>query len=204
MLQKSKSRKIVQLRYLIMLPLICAMVTYTSCSQERDLSSEMSLSEKIADLERAIESADSISEEDATSLMRLGNKIGITSQVEREVAGVPFAAMDKIPTYPGCEDLSGNDAKQCFTQKIATFIIENFDNEVIKASGLEGKQRIAVQFVITDNGLVTDVKAKAATPELGVEAERVVGDLPQMLPGEKDGKTVKVLYSLPLIIAMGE
>ena len=36
-------------------------------------------------------------------------------------------------------------------------------------------------------------------PSLEQEAVRVVSKLPQMLPGEKDGKVVGVMYALPII-----
>ncbi|MCG2429502.1 energy transducer TonB [Aequorivita xiaoshiensis] len=59
--------------------------------------------------------------------------------------------------------------------------------------------RTAVQFKIDKYGNVVDVQASADRPEIQVEAERVVSNLPKMIPGEHRGKRVGVLYSLPII-----
>ncbi|MBZ9628987.1 energy transducer TonB [Psychroflexus sp. CAK1W] len=55
-----------------------------------------------------------------------------------------------------------------------------------------------MQFKIDKMGKVVNVRARAAKPELEVEAKRVVGELPQIKPGEHEGEKVGVLYSLPI------
>ena len=65
--------------------------------------------------------------------------------------------------------------------------------------GLDGRQRIAVQFKIDKNGRVVDVRARAPHPRLEKEAVEVVQSLPNMTPGKQRGKPVGVLYSLPIL-----
>lgn len=120
--------------------------------------------------------------------------------VEEEIADVPFAVIENVPIYPGCEKEKTNDAKKkCMSAKISEFINKKFDTNLASDLGLEGRQRIAVQFKIDKNGKVVDVRARAPHPRLEKEALSVVSSLPDMTPGKQRGKPVGVLYSLPII-----
>ena len=217
MLQKSKSRKAAQLKYLLLLPAICIMLIYTACSNEPKTEetqivqqSDSEVMNKINELAEAIMKKGEMTAEEEKALKLLtteaqpGDKVYTSVQEylnETEGEGdlpVPFAAIEKVPTYPGCE--GDNEAlKQCFRQRISAFVGENFNTKLGKELGLEGRQRIAVQFKIDKSGNVIDVRARAQKPELEAEAVRVVGKLPQMQPGEQKGEKVGVLYSLPIV-----
>lgn len=120
--------------------------------------------------------------------------------VEEEIADVPFAVIENVPIYPGCERESGNEAKKkCMSSKISEFINKKFNSELATDLGLEGRQRISVQFKIDKNGKVVDVRARAPHPRLEKEAVSVVQSLPDMTPGKQRGKPVGVLYSLPIV-----
>jgi protein TonB len=120
--------------------------------------------------------------------------------VEEEIADVPFAVIENVPIYPGCENEKGNDAKKkCMSSKISEFINKKFNTDLASDLGLDGRQRIAVQFKIDKNGNVTDVRARAPHPRLEKEAISVVQSLPNMTPGKQRGKPVGVLYSLPIV-----
>ncbi|SRX53018.1 energy transducer TonB [Aequorivita sp. CIP111184] len=120
--------------------------------------------------------------------------------VEEEIADVPFAVIENVPIYPGCEKESGNEAKKkCMSSKISEFINKKFNSDLASDLGLEGRQRIAVQFKIDKNGKVVDVRARAPHPRLEKEAVDVVQSLPDMTPGKQRGKPVGVLYSLPIV-----
>lgn len=120
--------------------------------------------------------------------------------VEEEIADVPFAVIENVPIYPGCENENGNNAKKkCMSEKISAFINKKFDSNLASDLGLEGRQRISVQFKIDKNGKVVDVRARAPHPRLEKEAVDVVSQLPNMTPGKQRGKSVGVLYSLPIV-----
>ncbi len=120
--------------------------------------------------------------------------------VEEEIADVPFAVIENVPVYPGCENERGNDAKKkCMSSKISQFINKKFNTDLATDLGLEGRQRISVQFKIDKNGKVVDVRARAPHPRLEKEAVSVVQSLPDMTPGKQRGKPVGVLYSLPIV-----
>lgn len=120
--------------------------------------------------------------------------------VEEEIADVPFAVIENVPVYPGCEGEKTNDAKKkCMSSKISEFINKKFNTNLASDLGLEGRQRIAVQFKIDKSGRVVDVRARAPHPRLEKEAMDVVKSLPNMTPGKQRGKPVGVLYSLPIV-----
>ena len=119
-------------------------------------------------------------------------------EVEEEVE-VPFAVIENVPVFPGCE--RGNNAKKrkCMSEKIAKFVQRKFNTDLAGDLGLSGRQRISVIFKIDKSGNVTGVRARAPHPRLEKEAQRVINLLPKMQPGKQRGKAVIVPYSLPII-----
>ena len=61
-----------------------------------------------------------------------------------------------------------------------------------------------MNFEISANGNVENVKARAQHEGLATEAERVVNLLPEMKPAEKMGQPVSVPYSLPILFKIEE
>jgi periplasmic protein TonB len=118
---------------------------------------------------------------------------------EEEIGDVPFAVIEDVPIFPGCESKRNNqERKDCMSEKINDFVNRRFDTGLGSDLGLSGINRIYVQFRIEKNGDVTVLGARAPHPRLQQEAERVVNMLPKMQPGKQRGKAVGVLYSLPI------
>ena len=117
-----------------------------------------------------------------------------------EVLEVPFAVIENVPVFPGCENEKGNNAKrQCMSEKITQHVNRKFNKDLASDLGLSGRQRINVIFKIDKNGNVTGVQARAPHPGLEKESKRVINLLPKMLPGKQRGKAVIVPYSLPIV-----
>ena len=85
------------------------------------------------------------------------------------------------------------------SDKVMKFVQKKFNTDLANDLGLEGRQRISVQFKIDKNGNVVNVRARAPHPRLEQEAIRVVKALPKMTPGRQRGKAVGVLYALPIL-----
>lgn len=118
-------------------------------------------------------------------------------EVEEDVK-VPFAIIEKVPVFPGCEGLSNQEAKACFQMKMMEHIKTNFKYpELALELGLQG--RVNVVFEIDTKGKVTGIKSRGPDKNLEKEAERIVGLLPKMTPGEQRGVPVKVSYAVPII-----
>src|SRR5690606_34778817 len=62
------------------------------------------------------------------------NESGIIEVSERsfaEGADVPFAIVDQVPVFPGCENLSSNEErKECMSQKVQEFVTRNFNTNM--------------------------------------------------------------------------
>ena len=133
----------------------------------------------------------------------LGRDYGIDDEqevVKTYSEAVPFAVLERVPVFPGCESptTDNTELKKCTTQKISAYIAENFNTKIGKELGLTGVNRIMISFKVDKRGHIMNVKARAPFPQLEEEAIRVVLGLPIMRPGEQDGKTVDVNYSLPI------
>ncbi|GGZ63284.1 M56 family metallopeptidase [Mesonia mobilis] len=287
MLQKSKSARAAKFKFLILIPLIFAMLTYVSCSDTTNLidgenenmevptpptppAPPEALSQEDAELVNQLESELKQMEENGKSFfeisesfmiekdkhiiskeafyrMRVFSEWMFQSNKERKLAegtwteenesnhqemmqkawaqsyedyvayrksqskkentsteGVPFTAIETVPTYPGCENLDNAAAKKCMSEQITNFVNKNFDTNAVKPYAEKGTNRIYVRFVITKDGNIDNIQARASSPELVEEGKRVVALLPKMKPGKNDGKPVGVLYSLPIIFQVSE
>jgi protein TonB len=127
-------------------------------------------------------------------------EIETIQEAVEEIMDVPFAVIENVPVYPGCENMRNNEErKNCMSERIDAFVRRNFNSELANDLGLTGRQRISVQFKIDTRGNVVEVLARAPHPRLEAEAKRVIERLPSMTPGKQRGKAVNVMYSLPIL-----
>ena len=146
--------------------------------------------------EVVIQSTESDQEQEIVDVQEV-QEVAPVEEIER----VPFAVIENVPVFPGCEKYDSNEErKQCMSQKVQKFVNDNFDTDLAQDLGLSpGTNRIQVMFKIDSKGNVVDVRARATHPRLVQEATRVINKLPHMQPGKQRGKAVEVLYSLPII-----
>ncbi|HSJ11078.1 MAG TPA: energy transducer TonB [Gillisia sp.] len=124
----------------------------------------------------------------------------VEAPVEEEIADVPFAVIENVPIFPGCESMTNNEArKKCMSEKVQEFVTRRFNTDLGSQLGLTGVNRVIVVFKIDKTGAITDVRARAPHPRLEQEAARVINMLPKMQPGKQRGKAVGVSYSLPIV-----
>jgi protein TonB len=121
----------------------------------------------------------------------------VVEEVEEEVS-VPFAVIENVPIYPGCESAKTNDERRtCFQKKIQQHVAKEFKYpDVAVELGIQG--RVFVQFAIDSKGYITDIRTRGPDHNLEQEALRIVASLPHMTPGKQRGKAVKVPYSIPI------
>ncbi len=118
-------------------------------------------------------------------------------EVEEDIT-VPFAIIENVPVFPGCENIQGNDErKACFQEKVQKHVLKEFNYPQIAVElGIEGK--VYVQFVIDAQGKITDIRTRGPDSGLEKEAARIIATLPQMKPGMQRGRPVRVPYSIPV------
>lgn len=123
-------------------------------------------------------------------------------EVEEEVE-VPFAIIEDVPVFPGCEKKSRKKMKECFQKKMQEHVIKNFQYPATALEmGIQG--RVSVVFVIDSKGYTANVRSRGPDKILEKEAERIIGLLPKMKPGKQRGKPVKVAYAVPIFFKYQE
>lgn len=103
---------------------------------------------------------------------------------------------ETMPEYPG-----GMQAMIAYMQENLT-VPEKYQKMDAKA-----EYRVFVQFVVAEDGSVTNVEVLKPEPskkDLNDEAVRVVKAMPKWKPGTVDGKPVKVRYTLPVTYRLGK
>ncbi|MFX0557924.1 energy transducer TonB [Maribacter sp. CXY002] len=120
----------------------------------------------------------------------------VVEEIEEEVT-IPFAVIEDIPVFPGCEEGSKEEKRMCFQKKVQEHVQKNFKYPPIAVEmGIQGK--VYVQFIIDQNGYITSIQTRGPDELLEKEAERIIASLPRMTPGMQRGRAVRVPYSIPV------
>lgn len=112
--------------------------------------------------------------------------IAPTKKVEPEPDPEPAIFTEVMPEFPG-----GEEALMQFLQKHMVY------PERARTSGIEG--RVVIGFVVNKNGEIDELRIqKGIGFGCDEEAMRVIGSMPKWKPGSTNGKTLPVLFSLPI------
>ncbi len=112
-----------------------------------------------------------------------------------EDVDVPFAVIENVPVFPGCE--GAGDKRKCFQDMMQKHIRKNFRYpEIAQDMGVQG--RVNVIFVIQKDGSIGNVRMRGPDKNLEKEAARIIGKLPKMTPGKQRGRAVRVPFSIPI------
>ncbi|WP_405410593.1 energy transducer TonB [Maribacter sp. Asnod1-A12] len=139
--------------------------------------------------ETVIESTETSQEEEIVEVEDV-----VVDEIEEDV-DVPFAVIEDVPVFPGCE--SESDKRACFNKMIQKHIGKNFRYpEIAQEMGVQG--RVSVMFVIQKDGSIGNVRMRGPDKNLEAEAARIIGKLPKMTPGKQRGRAVRVPFSIPI------
>tara|TARA_A100001388_G_scaffold250183_1_gene211312 strand:- start:846 stop:1547 length:702 start_codon:yes stop_codon:yes gene_type:complete len=118
--------------------------------------------------------------------------------VEEEIdMDVPFAIIEDVPLFPGCERVPKSERRNCFQTQIQKHIAKNFRYpEIAQEMGIQG--RVFVQFTIGKDGSITGIRTRGPDKNLEKEANRIISRLPTMTPGKQRGRPVRVPFSIPI------
>ena len=110
---------------------------------------------------------------------------------------IPFAIIEDVPLFPGCERVAKSKRRQCFQEKMVKHINKNFRYpEIAQEMGIQG--RVFVMFTIGKNGNISGIKTRGPDKNLEKEAKRIIDKLPKMTPGKQRGRPVRVPFSIPI------
>lgn len=98
--------------------------------------------------------------------------------------------VDQQPSFPGG------------TNALNTFIASNLKYSVVaQENGIQG--RVVVKFIVEKDGSISNVEVdRSVDPGLDNEAMRVVKAMPKWIPGQINGKAVKVECSHPFVFRL--
>jgi beta-lactamase regulating signal transducer with metallopeptidase domain len=263
MMTKTQSKKMNQLKYLVLIPVLASMLFYTSCSENLSADvgeSKKELQTRYFELKEGIETSKGKKETYLDSYFGIGKPEGLevtygdltlnekseydelmdrfhkraksefsdmytnkifkgknnrkvlatiidfskmkrdeNTEIVTEIEEVSFMNIDKAPTFPGCD--SGD--KDCFSKNIQMHFAKNFNADLPKTLGLKaGKKRVFIGFKIDKEGVIVDVQARAPHAKIEQEVLRVMNTLPKVIPGEQEGKTIAVKYSIPFTLVV--
>ena len=100
------------------------------------------------------------------------------------------------PVYNGCEELSEEEIKECFNNKVSTFIKREFNLSLSKDLNLSEPNQVEAFFIINENGNLTGMKVRNSELTIQAEILRVLRKMPVMKPAIHNGKSVAVLCSI--------
>lgn len=116
---------------------------------------------------------------------------------EYDDVDVPFAVIEDVPIYPGCEGVKKSERRNCFQQQINKHIRKNFRYpDIAQEMGIQG--RVYVSFIINKDGTIGNVRMRGPDKNLEKEAARIINKLPRMTPGRQRGRPVRVPFSIPI------
>ena len=116
---------------------------------------------------------------------------------EYEDIDVPFAVIEDVPIFPGCERVKKSERRSCFQEQMNKHIKRNFRYpEIAQEMGIQG--RVYVNFIISKNGSITNIRMRGPDKNLEKEAQRIIAKLPRMTPGKQRGRPVRVPFSIPI------
>ena len=139
--------------------------------------------------ETVIESTETSQEEEIIEVEDVA-----TEEVDEDI-DVPFAVIEDVPIFPGCEGESNKRA--CFQSMMQKHISKNFRYpEIAQDMGIQG--RVSVMFTIQKDGSIGNVRMRGPDKNLEKEAARIISKLPKMTPGKQRGRAVRVPFSIPI------
>jgi hypothetical protein len=100
------------------------------------------------------------------------------------------------PVYNGCEELSEEEIKECFNNKVSKFIKREFNLSLSKDLNLSEPNQVEAFFIINENGNLTGMKVRNSELTIQAEILRVLRKIPVMKPAIHNGKSVAVLCSI--------
>lgn len=123
-------------------------------------------------------------------LVFLLSVVGLPAPAQTDSAATPkptiYSVVEQPPQFPGGMNKLGKYFRQNTRYPDAA-----------RQAGIRG--RTFVNFVVTDTGAIRDVKLlKSLSPELDVEAVRLIENMPNWIPARQGGKPVNVYYNLPV------
>lgn len=181
MMTTNKTNNVASWKYALVLPIFGTLIFFFSCKevpQMEPLGENKNVAEQVAEIKN----------DEPYNEIELENVNRIVEDNAR---------------FPGCEQINDITEKEnCAKGKMLNYIYENLKYpSIAKAKGIEGQ--CVAQFIVNTDGSIENIKIVRDIGGGCSEAVRnllsSMNELPEKwIPGKQGGKTVKVLYTLPI------
>ncbi len=176
------------------------MSSMMSCGQDAQSSgkSQSELINKVNAVQQQMMKQGNISEEERQAILSLASLVRndedfVNSEDMKEA--LQFDAVENVPVYPGCEELTKDALNQCFLEQVNKHVIAEFNKDIARKLGISQSKTVEVFFMIDKNGELSNLKVRDANVSIQAEAGRVIKLLPKMKPGTQNGEPVDVMCS---------
>ena len=106
--------------------------------------------------------------------------------------GKVYDVVEQMPSFPG-----GPAAMMEFISRSIVYPVSALKQE------LQG--RVIVSFIVERDGRLSNAKVvKSVAPDLDKEALRIVKKMPRWIPGQQNGRKVKVKYTVPITFCLNK
>jgi hypothetical protein len=128
----------------------------------------------------------------------------ITKEID-EFKLIKFNEVENPPLAPDCKSKWDIEKrKKCTNKYIQMHVVRKFNIGLAADIGLTGKVKIMIEFVIDTNGKAININATGGPGIMNQNAIEVIGLLPDLKPGTKDGTPINVLYKMPLMFQVAD
>ncbi|AXP79500.1 Gram-negative bacterial tonB protein [Mariniflexile rhizosphaerae] len=122
----------------------------------------------------------------------------VTKEID-ESQIVEFNEVENPPLAPDCKSKWDIEKrKECTNKFIQQHVMRKFNTDLAADVELTGKIKIMIEFVIDTNGKPININAAGGPEIMNQNAIEVIGLLPNLEPGTKEGKPINVSYKMPL------
>lgn len=116
---------------------------------------------------------------------------------------VPFAVIQNSCIPMEEEGNTTKGAKKVFSNLMNSYVSQNLDTDLVaNLSNPNSKKTILYRavaiFKINTLGEISDIRVKSPNAILEREFKKVLEEMPRLIPASQNGKTVNLLFSLPL------
>jgi len=171
-----------------------------SCKEESKSlkNTESDLIMKINAVQEQVMAQGNMTEEEEQALLSLCSIVshddGLASYTSDD--SMILKDVEIAPVYNGCENLSKEETRECFNDKVEAFIKSEFNLNLLKELNLSKPKKVEVFFIITENGNLTGMKVRDAEVTIQAEILRVLRKMPVMKPAMNNGESFSVLCSM--------
>ena len=172
----------------------------SSCKEESNSlkNTESDLITKINAVQEQVMAQGNITEEEEQALLSLCSIVSHDDGLATYTTDNSMILKDveNTPVYNGCEELLIEETRECFNNKVSTFIMREFNLSVSKDLNLSEPKLVEAFFIINENGNLTGMKVRDSEVTVQAEILRVLRKMPVMKPATHNGESVSVLCSI--------